>query len=218
MGQIIFDGKNRVFLDLQSQLPLGKTYQVDNNVIPAVNEVVFIEQFPVNYIIGTQVQIFINDTYMVTKQILQNNNIYYKFTPPYDKFQLKTKINGQIYRDQEFIATDVFMFLNILALTYNNDYVAISQMFGNLFNQYLQDDWLYNKVGWYFNFPLPDGWNIADYRRIIEGTFDSNGNAITTPIIWDFMNAMTYWALNNLVISFTGIAPLIQTYRDVDGW
>lgn len=316
MGNFYWDGQNSIFDSLVSQLPNGKVYFKENNIIPAIEQVTFSEQFiqsfpmvcknntagldvggetlvlnisgviysvtfttttggtdiinqinavvPIasitsvstpygveqriqlhyinhiitiiggtalvdlgyttgeNGIVGTKVSIYVNDILNDIVEVLPgNNSIYYKFKPPFGRFTMKTVIQGSIYKNQDFISLNIFMFLNVLSMTYQVSYEAIFNMFGNIWDKYLQNDWLYNKIGWYYDFDMPYGWNIDDYRRIIVGQQTNippipiNG---TYSLNWCFMNSMTYQSILELVRAFTGTHPIIETYRDTDGW
>lgn len=243
MGQFLWNGKNSIFSDLANNLPSGKSYFKENNIIPFTNAVsqtghgmlAYTEQFDaILYPIGTNVDIFINDKLFITVQILPIHSIYVLLNPPYGNFKLRTEINNVIYRDEQYISTNIFAFFTVLAQSYNIDYKKIFQIFGNIYDKYLQDDMLYNKIGWYYQFQKPSGWSYDDYRRILTG-WDIDGDAtphddsssgisipagspLYRPMNQLFLNAMTMFAVNELCRSFTGVYPQIQTCRDIDGW
>jgi len=212
MGFFAFDGNNSIFDDLVAQLPNGLVYFKERNIIPAVEIVTYVEQFPSSYSVGTDVDIYINDKFYETKKILPTHALYLKIKPPYGKFTVRTEIDGEPYREEVYYSTNSFLFLNVLSLEYNYDYVELFKMFGNVWDKYLQDDMLFNKIGWFYGFGKPYGWDLADYRRILIGS------STNEQINHLFVNSMTYWSLKELVKSFTGVYPDIFSYRDENGW
>jgi hypothetical protein len=244
MGFFLWNGKNKIMDDLIKNLPLGQVYFEEANVVPYTTAVsqtghgmlAYTEQFDSTlYPIGTDVKIYINDKLFATVQILPTHTVYLLLNPPYGNFKLRTEINGQIYREEQYISTNIFAFFVVLAQTYNWDYKKIFEIFGNIYDKYLQDDMLFDKIGWYYDFAKPTGWSYEDYRKVMTGwnstgdatisdtpvgvvPFIPAGSPIYRPINQLFLNAMSIYAVQELCRSFTGTYPLIETYRDIDGW
>lgn len=213
MGFFAFKGNNAIFEDLVSQLPNGTVYFKEKNIIPAVDVVTYIEQFNEEYE-GKNVNIYINDRFYETKKVLAPHySIYSKLKPPpYGKFMIRTEVNNEKYKEEVYYSLNIFTFLNALAIEFNYDYTQIFFMFQNIWHKYLQDEQLYNDIGWFYNFNKPFGWNINDYRKILIG---SPNNIQINHL---FLNSMTYWSLKELVKSFTGVYPEIYSYRNENGW
>lgn len=226
MGLFLFDGNNKIFRDLISMLPSGQVYSKDSNIIPYCNNIsvtgegflAYTDYFNASlYPVGTEVKIYINDLIFDTVEILSNQTIYKKFNTPYGKFKLRTEIGGVTYKDEQWISTNLYTFFMILAQTYNIDYRRLFNIFGNVWDKYLQNDQLFNKVGWYYNFAKPAGWSFNDYRRILTG-YNEDGAKINEPMHALFLNGMTEWSIRELCKSFTGIYPTMSSSRDEDGW
>ena len=208
-----FDGKNSIYQDLISQLPEGKVYFKEDNIMPYADVVTLVEQFDTNvYPVGTPVNIYINNVLHGVANINTSKSIYYKMKTPYGKFKVKLVVNSEPYAEGVFYALNILTFFNALSKTYNYDYFELFKMFGNIWDKHLQDDMLYSKIGWFYDFPLPYGWTVEDYRKILIGSTN------TTQINHLFLNAMTYWSMSELIKAFTGETPLIFSYRDEQGW
>lgn len=226
MGQFIFNGKSSIFSDLALQLPLGKSYMKEANIIPYTNNTAYNSEGYLRYIEnftsgeypeGTNVQIFINDQIYKTVQI-HSQSIYCVMNPPgQGNFKFKTVINGKIYRQEQYIATNIFLYFMVLAQTYTPDYNRVYSIFSNLYDKYLLDAQLYPKIGWFYDFGMPTNWETQDYRSILTG-YDSNGNKNNASMNEMFLNAMTVWCIKELCIAFTGVAPTIESARDENGW
>jgi hypothetical protein len=213
MGYFAFSGKNSIFQDLIAELPNGTIYLKEDNVIPFEMQVTFWETFDIlKYPVGTDVDVFVNNVWTAKVKISMTKSIYLKMSTPYGKFTVRTEIAGKVYNDQPFYALNLLSFLVSLAKTYTYDYTELFNMFGNIWNKTLQLDWLYNKVGWFYDFGRPSGWSIDDYQYIIIGSPNN------IQVNYLFMNAMTVWSMKELVKSFTGMYPTMHTWRDENGW
>lgn len=213
MGQFLYNGKNKIMDDLIAKLPNGTAYLKEKNIIPYIEEITYTEQF-LDYAAGTKVDIFVDNQLITSREVLDpHKTIYAKFKTPYNKFTLRTEINGEVYQKEEYYALNIFTFFEVMALVFNYDYREIFNIFGNLYDKYLQDDWLYNKVGWYYNFSKPYGWSTEDYRRVLVGSGTSY-----LPLNQLFLNAMTIESVKEVIKNVTTAIPTISTYRDTNEW
>jgi hypothetical protein len=211
MGNFYFDGKNTILETLISKLPDGKIYNKDNNIIPFINELTFVE-FYNSFPDGTKVDIYIDGKLVNTKKILTDKSIYCKLKPPYGKFRLQTYINNNLITDEYFISINIFVFFVILAKELNYDYIELFKMFSNLYYDSLQQNLIYKKWGWFFD--LPQGsFTTTEYRQIIVG---DPVNYLGT--VRSFMNAAVEEGIIELVKSFTTVEPILFSYREFDGW
>ncbi len=223
MGKFIWDGKNALFQDFINNLPQSVAYSKDGNVIPYINEVTYVQTIPqTEYPINTPVKFYVNDQLVSERVTLPTQNIYVKIKPPYKKFTIKTVIDNETYREETYYSLNLFAFFTVLSKVMNYDYRQIFNLFGNIWNIYLQDDEVYSKLGWYYNFGKPYGWTAADYRQVLVG--DTPGTPpFSNPLRYKsmneiFLNAMTIDAIKQVVRNFTHIEPDIISYRDIDGW
>ena len=223
LGFFTFNGHNSVYQDLIAQLPNGTVYLKQDNAVPFAMQVTFTELFPdsITYPVGTNVDIYVNNTFSITVKVLPDKAIYYDIPTPYGRFNVKTVVNGKTYSDDPFYSFNMLSFLVALSKTYDYDYIQIFNIFGNIYDPYLQNDMLYNKIGWNYDFGLPSGWSIDEYGYILRGALGTTTNEFggnNYPINWLFVNSMTYWSMRELILSFTGQYPTIYTYRDENGW
>jgi hypothetical protein len=226
MGNFIWNGKNKIFDDIKNLLPTAVIYYKESNIIPYTTELTqtghglltYIEHFDISlYPVGTDVDIYINDKKYITTKILPTSSIYLILNPPYGNFKLKTIINNITYREEQYISTNLYTFFMILSQMFTIDYRRLLNIFGNLYDKYLQNNMLFNKIGWYYDFALPSGWTHEEYRKILTG-YDINNILSYEPMNKLFLNSLTLYSVNELCRSFTGTFPIIESQRDEDGW
>ena len=219
MGFFAFDGKNIIFDDLVSKLPDGRVYFKEQNIIPFIDNVTFVENFgPITDIpVGTDVNVYIDgDLYETKKTIDEGGNsfIYSRInSSPYGKFNVRTEIAGQVFNDQVFYAINIFAFYVVIAKTYNFDYTELFKLFGNLFYNTTQNDILEDMYGWYFDF-FQGSLTIAEYRRALVGDLTTYLGTVRS-----FVNySITLKGIEELIKSFTGNSPTTFAYRNYDGF
>jgi hypothetical protein len=226
MGKFIWNGKNKIWEDLISLLPTSTVYYKESNIIPYTTAITqtghgllaYVEHFDISiYPVGTDVDIYINDKKYITTKILPTSSIYLILNPPYGNFKLKTIINSVTYKEEQYISTNIFAFFMILSQMFTIDYRTLFNIFGNIYDKYLQNDMLFSKIGWFYDFSIPSGWTLEEYRKILTG-YDINGVLSYEPINKIFLNALTEYSVNELCRSFTGTYPLIESERDNNGW
>jgi hypothetical protein len=226
MGKFIWNGKNKIFEDITSLLPTSTVYYKESNIIPYTTAITqtghgllaYVEHFDISiYPVGTDVDIYINDKKYITVEILPTSSIYLILNPPYGNFKLKTVINNITYKEEQYIATNIFTFFMILSQMFTIDYRTLFNIFGNIYDKYIQNDMLFPKIGWFYDFGLPSGWTYEEYRKILTG-YDVNGVLSYEPINKIFLNALTEYSVNELCRSFTRTYPEIISERDNNGW
>jgi hypothetical protein len=210
MANFYFDGNNNTLQTMINSLSQGTVYNKEYNIVPYINDLLFVESFS-TYSIGTAVSIYINNSLITTQNTDNNNIISTHITPPLGKFNIIAKINGQIVLNQDFISMNLLLFFLITSKALNVDNTSIFQMFANLYYDTLDDSLLYNKIGWYFNFQQGN-LDIDDYRRMTAGDTKNY-----LGLIRSFIYATTIMGLSELVYSFTETYPTIYTYRDFIG-
>ena len=218
MGFFAFSGKNIIYEDLISKLPDGKIYFKEQNIIPFIDNVTFVENFgPITDVpVGTDINVYIDNNLYETKKTIDeggNSFIYVRINPPpYGKFNMRTEIAGQVFNDQIFYSINIFAFYVIIAKTYNFDYIELFKLFGNLFYNTTQNNILEDMYGWYFDF-VQGSLPIADYRRALVGDSTYLGT------VRSFVNhAITLKGVKELIKSFTGNSPTVFAYRNYDGF
>jgi hypothetical protein len=210
MANFYYDGNNSTLQTMINSLSQGTVYNKEYNIVPFINDLLFVEFFA-TYPINTSVQLYLNNILITTQNTDNNNAISFHITPPLGKFNITTKIAGQIITNQDFLSMNLLIFFLVTSKVLNVDNTTIFQMFANLYYATLEDDLLYNKIGWYFNFQQGN-LDIDDYRRMTAGD-----TTTCLGLIRSFIYATTIMGLSELVYSFTETYPTIYTYRDFIG-
>lgn len=210
MSNFYYDGNNSTLQDMIKSLSDGTVYNKEYNIVPFINDLLFTDSYP-TYPINTSVQFYLNNSLITTQNTDNNHMIFHHIIPPLGRFNITTKIAGVIITNQDFLSMNLLIFFLITSKALNIDNASIFQMFANLYYDTLEDNLLYNKIGWYFDFQQGN-LDISDYRRMTAG--DSTHYL---GLIRSFMYATTIKGLSELVYSFTKFYPTIYTYRDFIG-
>jgi len=226
VANFIFDGRNSIYADMINQLPSGLVYLKQQNVIPVLDKIIFVEFYD-TYAVGTNVDVYVNNQLHMQTQVKDDKSIYVEMKVPVKKvieeingqivetitgttFNIVTKIAGQKVTDENFISLNLFAFFVIFAKTFNYDYIETFKLFGNLYFASTQNELLYDKFGWYFDFAR-NNLDYETYRQIVAGKENIYG------LQKSFVYATTIKGLMEFVKSFTGSYPAIFSYKDYIG-
>ena len=80
MAAFYFDGRNKILDDLISQLPDGKVYYKSANIIPWIDESMFVEFYP-NNATGDVIDVYVDGIFYRKCLVLPDKSIYCPASP-----------------------------------------------------------------------------------------------------------------------------------------